>query len=94
MRYSRELPLRSGPDVIRSVEQHIRAHLSAVTTEGDDPDARADEVRIDYEVHGDQLRVVGDILGEPAAPYLREDWTPEQDIADNPLSVPSIRDES
>jgi hydrogenase maturation factor HypF (carbamoyltransferase family) len=90
MRYARDLPLKSTPAQVLEVEHHIRAHLSAVTTEDDNPQTRAAEVAIDYRAMGDQLRVTGQILGEPTAAYLREDWTPEQDIADNPLSVPSI----
>jgi len=73
---------------VPEVEAHVRAHLSAVADANDDPDARADEVRISHEEEG--LLVVGELDAEPDAPYLRPGFTPEQDIEANPLTVEPI----
>lgn len=93
MRYARDVPRRSAPDVILATEQHIRTHLSAIATEDDNPDTLADEVAIGYRVVGNQVRITGEFDAEPVAAYLRDDFDPEQDIEANPLSVPSIEDE-
>lgn len=55
----------------------------------------ADQVTIGRTAQDDgMILVVGELDAEPVADYLQEGWTPEQDIANNPLSVPSIEDES
>lgn len=94
MRYARDLKLGSSPEVVLAVEEHIRAHLSAIATEDDDPDTFAEDVRIEYEMGPDYVRVTGILEAEPTAPYLRDGFDPDQDVADNPLSVPSIEEGS
>ena len=78
----------------RDTIAHIRAHLSAVADPDDDPDTYAKDVRITVSPHVDRdpgmVTVLGELDAEPDAPYLRDGWTPEQDIEANPLSVSSI----
>lgn len=82
LRYSRWSP----PDRVPDVESHVRAHLSSVADAGDDPDAHAADVRITREDADNGVLVVGELDAEPDAPYLRPGFTPEADIAANPLS--------
>ena len=84
--YSRWCP----QEVAGEVAAHVRAHLSAVATEDDDPDRYAGEVDIAVAVEGDGVRVTGSLDRDPVAAYLRPGFDPEQDVSANPLSVPSI----
>jgi hypothetical protein len=84
--YSRWTPDRSEPETVA----HIRAHLSSIAAPDDDPDVYAGEVEISREDEAGGLLITGTLNREPAAEYLRDDWTPEQDIAANPLTVRSI----
>lgn len=84
----------SPQETASEVAAHVRAHLSSVVSEDDDPDRFAEEVDIVVTAEGDGLLVTGTLDREPSAPYLREGFDPEEDVADNPLSVPSIEDES
>lgn len=93
MRYARDVPRVSPPEVMLKTVQHIQAHLSSIATEDDNPTARAGDVLVEYAVVGDVLRITGSLDAEPVAPYLRDDWTPEQDVAANPLSVPSFEEQ-
>lgn len=86
LRYSWWSPSDRVPDV----ESHVRAHLSSVADPGDDPAVHADEVRISRTDEDGGLRLTGELDAEPDAPYLRADFTPEADIAANPLTVESI----
>lgn len=88
MRYSRWSP----PATVAEVESHVRAHLSSVATPDDDPMRLAGNVVITRVRQDGGVLVIGELDAEPVADYLRDDWTPEQDIANNPLSVPSIQD--
>jgi hypothetical protein len=89
--YSRRSPL----DAVADVEEHVRAHLSAVASPDDDGTVHAAEVRIRHEDPGDDgVLVVGELDAEANAPYLRPGFTPEQDIAANPLTVESIEERS
>jgi hypothetical protein len=76
------------------VAAHVRAHLSSVAAEDDDPRRYAEDVDIVAAVDGDGVLVTGTLDREPVAAYLRPDFDPEADVAANPLSVPSIEDES
>lgn len=87
--YSRWTP----PHALAEVESHVRAHLSSVATEDDDPVALSADVVITRTEQDDGILVTGELDAEPVADYLRDGWTPEQDIENNPLSVPSIEDE-
>lgn len=82
MRYSRWSPSEVVPDV----EAHVRAHLSSVADPNDSPTAYAGQVRINHEDVDDGVLVIGDLDAEPDAPYLRAGFTPEDDIAANPLT--------
>lgn len=86
--YSRWTP----QEVAGDVAIHVRAHLSSIATEDDDPDRYADEVDIVVVADGDGLLVTGTLERDPVADYLREGFDPEDDVAANPLSVPSIVD--
>lgn len=86
MRYSHWSPTES----VDTVVAHVRAHLSSIASPADDPDAYADQVAIRQEDQAGGVMVHGELDAEPAADYLRDDWTPEQDVAINPLSVLSV----
>lgn len=88
--YSRWAPGDAVPDTI----DHVRAHLSSVATPDDDPGRYADEVDIVLDKDGDGLLITGRLDREPVADYLRDGFDPEAEAAANPLSVPSIVDES
>jgi hypothetical protein len=97
LQYSRWLPRDMVPDAVPEVEAHVREHLAAVADPNDEP-TRADEVVISHEDADDELGndgvlVVGELDAEPDAPYLRPGFTPEQDIAANPLTVESIEEQ-
>jgi hypothetical protein len=96
----------SPPDMVPEVEAHVRAYLSAVADPDDDETTFADEVRIRHvdPPEGDDalghenltkggVLVVGELDAEADAPYLRPGFTPEQDIAANPLTVESIEEQ-
>lgn len=81
---------------LEEAKQDVRAHLSAVVDPDDDEERHADRVRVwvdDWhdEDAGDLLgvKVNGEIDADPDAPYLREDFDPEDEAEANPLSVPS-----
>ena len=82
----------SEPNAVRTTENHVRAHLSSVASPDDDEDRYFHEVQIRLEVQESGVKVHGSLDREPVAPYLRDDFDPEQDVADNPLSVASILD--
>ena len=97
----------SPPDMVPEVEAHVRAYLSAVADPNDDETTYADEVRIrhvdppedddgvahEIPTEGDGVLVVGELDAEANAPYLLPGFTPEQDIAANPLTVESIEEQ-
>jgi hypothetical protein len=79
---------------VPDVESHVRAHLSAVADPVDNPDARADEVRVTHADDEGGVLVTGELDAEADAPYLRADFTPEADIAANPLTVEPLGESS
>lgn len=81
--------------MINATVAHVCAHLSAVADPDDNPKAHAVHITIGPHADGDPglVTILGELDAEPNAPYLRDGWTPEQDIADNPLSVPSIEEQ-
>ncbi len=97
----------SPPDMVPEVEAHVRAYLSALADPDDDETTYADEVRIRHQdpaedevgIHHDAPTVVGGVVvvgeldAEANAPYLRSDFSPEQDIEANPLTVESIEEQ-
>jgi hypothetical protein len=88
--YSRWSPVEKVGDVA----VHVRAHLSAVASGVDDPDEYAAEVDVTAVGDGEGVLITGILAREPVADYLRDDFDPEADVAANPLSVPSIEDQS
>lgn len=88
--YSRWCPQEAGSDTAA----HVRAHLSSIASPDDDPDQFAEEVDIVAVAHDDGVKITGTLDREPVADYLRDDFDPEQDVANNPLTVPSIEDRS
>jgi hypothetical protein len=79
VRYSRDIPVNSPPDVVVATEEHVRAHLSSVATADDDPDTMADTVTVQYIRTGDTIRITGTLLAPPVAPYLRDGFNPKRD---------------
>lgn len=88
--YSRRVAADAPYGSVDDTARHVRAHLSSVTSPDDSTTAHAHEVHISYVHEKGGTTVTGRIDREPTAPYLRDDFNPEQDVADNPLSVPSI----
>lgn len=90
MRYRRDV---SADDeaAIDAEKVHVRAHLSACVDSDDDPDARGDDVKIEMLAHVDGnpnlVSIIGEIDGEPEAPYLRKDYTPDDDGSDLPSAL-------
>lgn len=78
MRYVRDVP-RDDDAALEAERAHVIAHLSAVVDADDDPDTKADDVIVFVTEHPDDpglLRVVGEIDGEPDAPYLKPGYDP------------------
>lgn len=89
--YARWSPQEAASDTAA----HVRAHLSSVASVDDDPEAFAEAVDIVAVAQGEGgVLITGTLDREPVADYLRDDFDPEQDVANNPLSVPSIEDRS
>lgn len=88
--HSRFVPFGAEPEALLATEAHVRAHLSSVASPDDSEIEYADQVSIVLRTQNDGVLVYGVLDQEPDAPYLRDDFDPEQDVADNPLSVPSI----
>ena len=82
----------SPTDRVADVEAHVRAHLSAVAAADDNPAEHAGAVRITRAEQDDGLLVTGELDAEPDAPYLRPGFTPEADVAANPLTVESVEE--
>lgn len=94
--YYQFVPDEIKDEVLEQTIQHVREHLSSVADEDDDPNTHADDVVITTEPYvresdGAAGTIVrGQLDADPVAPYLKEDFDPEDDIRDNPLSVKSI----
>jgi hypothetical protein len=88
--HSRLVPFGAEPEVLDATEDHVRNHLSSVASAEDSETEYADEVSIVQRIQDDGVLVYGVLDREPVAPYLQDDFDPEQDVIDNPLSVPSI----
>lgn len=89
--YSRSSPQEAASDTAA----HVRAHLSSVASVSDDPNRFAEDVDVVVvAASADSVLITGTLDREPIADYLRDDYDPEQDVANNPLTVPSIEDES
>jgi hypothetical protein len=83
----------SPQEVAGDVAVHVRAQLSSVASAVDDEDKYAAEVNVTAAVVGDGLLVTGTLNRDPVADYLRDDFDPEDDVAANPLTVPSIEEQ-
>lgn len=92
--HSRFVPFDASADELLATEVHVRAHLSSVASADDSETEYADEVSVVHRDQDDGVLVYGVLDREPNAPYLREDFDPEQDVAANPLSVLSIESPS
>jgi hypothetical protein len=94
LRYRRDTS--NQPDAIDATAAHVRDHLAAVADLDDDPTTYTDQVQLTVGPHvdgdPDLVTIFGELDADPAAPYLRDDFDPEHDVATNPLSVPSIQD--
>lgn len=75
--YSRFIADTAPRDSFDEVVAHVRAHLSSVATVGDDPDARAPEVRIEYVGQTGGQLIVGRLSGHATAPYLDPGFDPD-----------------
>jgi len=94
--YYQFVPEDADPGILELTIKHVREHLSSVADEDDDPTTHADDVVIRTEPgirESDKVRgtfVRGYLDADPVAPYLRDDFDPEDDIRNNPLTVKSI----
>ena len=78
MRYVRDVPA-DDQAALDAERAHVIAHLSAVASADDDPETNADNVRVWVERHPAdpaQVRIVGELDAEPAAPYLQPGFDP------------------
>lgn len=84
MRYRRDVP-RDDQTAIDAEADHVRAHLSACCDPDDDEDARAGEVTVTVAEHVDGdpalVSVIGAIDADPVAPYLADDYDPDNEDA-------------
>ena len=82
MRYRRDVPADDQRAIDLTVE-HVRAHLSSVATEDDDPDTLAEDVTVEVVAHpegcDDLVSIIGELAAEPNAPYLRDDYDPDSE---------------
>lgn len=92
LRYTRDIPEASTQDHVDNTVKHVRAHLSGVADQDDDPTTRAEDVRVRTEHRDGRIWVIGELDAAPVAAYLRDDFDPEQDVRGNPLTVRSILD--
>jgi hypothetical protein len=79
MRYRQDVP--PGTD-IPEIARHIVEHLAGAVSPTDDPTHGRHEVRVEVRPHEDglgMLTVIGEIDGEPDAPYLKSDFDPAAD---------------
>lgn len=106
--YSRDLEPGWTEDQAVEAEAHVRAHLSSVAAEDDDPETNADDVlvaRADLDNGG--LRITGTLDAQPSAPYLDPDydpdaeqrpdfvkWTPQDQPGWDPYAMEPLDDES
>lgn len=82
MRYRQDVPRDADLD---AAAEHVRMHLAGAVDHNDDPSRRQDDVVVNVIDHVDGnvdlVSVIGEIDGEPDAPYLRPDFDP---LADHP----------
>ncbi len=80
--YVRDVPVNDEAALAAETE-HVRAQLSAIAEEDDDPATNADDVQVFTRQHPDDptlLRIVGLLDAEPNAPYLRPDYDPLAEV--------------
>jgi hypothetical protein len=86
MRYRQDVPADLGPEAMSTVMTHIAEHLAGAVAPDDDPQHGRHEIQLSVTPHpdfaADVLCVVGEIDGEPDAPYLRPDFDPTADHPD------------
>lgn len=93
IRFSRSIPRNANEELRTTVERHIRQHISAVADPNDDPNTYADKVDIWQERDGDNTKICGRLNRHPSAPYLRDDFDPDDEARRNPLTVTSIKED-
>lgn len=97
--YYQFVPQTASDEVFLQTIQHVKEHLSSIAAEDDDPNTNADDVEIRLEPTIREsdgaigTTIYGTLDAEACAPYLHPDFDPEEDVRNNPLSVPSILDE-
>lgn len=82
LEYVSDVP-RGDPAALEAETAHVRAYLSAVAAEDDDPSTNADDVAIsviDHPMYPLMVRIVGTLDAEPNAPYLRDDYDPYANV--------------
>ncbi|RSM73441.1 hypothetical protein DMH04_41250 [Kibdelosporangium aridum] len=88
--YQRKVPAGAGRDAFDVTVVHVVDHLSSIASPTDGGEFGPDVVITREDQDDGSILVVGQLDREADAPYLRADFDPEQDVADNPLSVQSI----
>lgn len=78
--YTRTLPEDATEEQIEEAGRHVRAHLSAVAAEDDDPETNADDVRVRVERQEGRVLVIGELDVGPNAPYLAPDFDAFADV--------------
>lgn len=77
--YSRFVPADAGELALIDTVDHVRAHLSSVAELDDNPETRADDVRVAYKYADGGTLVTGYLDADADAPYLRDDFDPSAD---------------
>lgn len=92
MIYTRDLPEGSTQDVVDETIAHVRAHLSSVADQDDDPETNADDVTVRTEHRDGRIWVVGELDAEPDTAYLKADFDPWAGVPDD-LRALAVDDE-
>lgn len=78
--YPRDLPADHTREQRRVTEAHVRDHVASLAEPDDDPSRLRDRVRVEFRPQpGGGLSVVGLLDAELAAPYLRDDYDPDDE---------------
>lgn len=92
--FYQNVPDDASDEDIDNIENVVRENLSASASPTEDRDELKEQVEITrVTVDGKVVRVSGFLDAHADAAYLRDDYSPEQDKLDNPLSVQSIEDD-
>ena len=79
MEYERFVAREAVESGLEATIEHVKAHLSSIADEDDDPDTYGEQVRVRVDDVEGGVMVTGYLDAEPVAPYLMPDYRPEDD---------------